>query len=57
MELLFINWAKEEAKVAKIIDIFMFIANNSIFESIMEYFLARSFAPKECYLMTNFEKN
>ena len=34
----------------------MFIANNSIFESIMQYFLARSIALKECYLMTNFEK-
>ena len=35
----------------------MFIANNSIFESIMQYFLARSIALKECYLMTNFENN
>ena len=34
----------------------MFIANNSIFESIMQYFSARSIALKECYLMTNFEK-
>ena len=34
----------------------MFIANNSIFDSIMQYFLARSIALKECYLMTNFEK-
>ena len=35
---------------------FMFIANNSIFKSIMQYFLARSIALKECYLMMNFEK-
>ena len=35
----------------------MFIANNSIFKSIMQYFLARSIALKECYLMMNFEKN
>ena len=34
----------------------MFIANNSIFKSIMQYFLARSIALKECYLMMNFEK-
>ena len=34
----------------------MFIANNSIFKSIMQYFLARLIALKECYLMMNFEK-
>ena len=34
----------------------MVIANNSIFKSIMQYFLARSIALKECYLMMNFEK-
>ena len=32
----------------------MFIANNSIFKSIMQYFLAILIAPKECYLMMNF---
>ena len=35
----------------------MFIADNSIFESIMQCFLARSIVLKECYLMKNFEKN
>ena len=35
----------------------MFIADNSIFKSIMQYFFsARSVALKECYLMMNFEK-
>ena len=37
--------------------IFMFIANNYIFKSIMQYFLTRSIALKGCYLMMNFEKN
>ena len=36
----------------------MFIADNSIFKSIMQYFFsARSIALKEFYLMMNFEKN
>ena len=35
----------------------MFIADNSIFESIIQYFFsARSIALKEFYLMMNFEK-
>ena len=34
----------------------MFIADNSIFESIMQFFVARSIVLKECYLMINFEK-
>ena len=35
----------------------MFIANISIFKSIMQYlFLARSIGLKEWYLMMNFEK-
>ena len=35
----------------------MFIADNSIFKSIMQYFFsARSIAPKEFYLMMNLEK-
>ena len=34
----------------------MFIADNSIFKSIMQFFSARSIALKECYLMMNFEK-
>ena len=33
----------------------MFIANNSIFKSIMQYFLARSIVLKKCYPMMNFE--
>ena len=57
MEPLVINWANEEAKMAKIIRHIYVAANNSIFRSIMQYFLARSIALKECYLMTNFEKN
>ena len=37
--------------------IFMFIADNSIFKSIMQFFFsARSIALKEFYLMRNFEK-
>ena len=35
---------------------FLFIANNSVFKSIIQYFLARSIALKERYLMMNFEK-
>ena len=42
MEPLVIDWAKEEA--------------NSIFKSIMQYFLVRSIALKKCYLTMNFEK-
>ena len=35
----------------------MFIADNSIFKSIMQYlFSARSIALKECYLIMDFEK-
>ena len=34
----------------------MFIDDNSIFKSIMQFFSARSIALKECYLMMNFEK-
>ena len=41
MEPLLINWANEEAKMAKIIRHIYVIANNSIFRSIMQYFLAR----------------
>ena len=40
--------------------IFMFIANNSIFKSIIYHiiiFLARSISLKQCHLMMNFEKN
>ena len=36
MEPLIIDWAKEEPKMGQII--FMFIADNSIFKSIMQYF-------------------
>ena len=50
MKPLVINWANEEAKMAKIIRHIY----NSIFRSIMQYFLARSIALKECYLMMNF---
>ena len=57
MEPLVINWANEEAKMAKIIRHNYVAASNSIFRSIMQYFLARSIALKECYLMMNFEKN
>ena len=35
MEPLVIDWAKEEANIAKFVLIFMFIANNSIFRPIM----------------------
>ena len=39
MELLVIDWAKEEPKMGQIIwAIFMFVANNSIFKLIMQYF-------------------
>ena len=57
MEPLVINWANEEAKMAKIIRHIYVAANNSIFRSIMQYFLARSIALKECHLMMSFEKN
>ena len=53
MKPLVINWANEEAKMAKIIRHIY----NSIFRSIIQYFLARSIALKECYLMMNFFKN
>ena len=43
-----INWANEEAKMAKIIRHIYVAANNSIFRSIMQDFLARSIALKEC---------
>ena len=35
MKPLVIDWAKEEVKMAKIVRNVMFIANNSIFKSIM----------------------
>ena len=51
------DWTKEEAKMAKIVsNIHVYIANNSIFVSIMSQFLARSIALKECYLIMNFFK-
>ena len=58
MEVLVIDWVKEEAKMAKIIlhIMFMFVANNSIFKLIIQYFLVRSIVLKECYPMMNFEK-
>ena len=56
MEPLAIDWAKEEAKMAKIIRQSMSIANNSILSRLCDIFLARSIALKECYLMMNFEK-
>ena len=46
------RWGKSE------FSIFMFIADNSIFKSIMQYFFsAISIALKEFYLMMKFEKN
>ena len=57
MEPLVINWANEEANMAKTIRHIFVAANNSIFRSIMQYFfLTRSIALIECYLMMNFEK-
>ena len=35
----------------------MFVADNLIFKSIMQYLLARSTALKDCYLIINFEKS
>ena len=57
MEPLVIDWAKEEAKMARIVFNIMFIANKSIFKVDYKIFLGRSIALKECYLMINFEKN
>ena len=57
MEPLVINWANEEAKMAKIIRHIYVAPNDSIFRLIMQYFLARSIALKECYLMMTFDKN
>ena len=43
MELLVIDWVKEEAKMAKIIRyLFMFIVNQSIFKSIVRYFFGQN---------------
>ena len=57
MEPLFIDWAKEKPKMGQIIRHFMFIADNSVFKSIVQYFFsARSMALNEFYLMMNFEK-
>ena len=57
MEPLVIDWAKEEAKMARIVRNILFIANNSVFKSIIQQvFLARSIVLKECYLMMNFEE-
>ena len=53
---LLLTGPKKKQRWRKLFGIFMFIANNSIFKSIMQYFLARSIALKECYLMANFEK-
>ena len=55
MEPLVIDWAKEEAMMEQIIR--HIYVNNSIFKSIMQYFLARSIALKDCHLMMNFEKH
>ena len=45
MEPLVIDWAKEEPKIGQIIRHIIFIADNSIFKSIMQYFFsARSIA-------------
>ena len=41
MEPLVINWANEEAKMAKIIQHIYVAANNSIFRSIMQYFFSQ----------------
>ena len=41
MEPLVINWANEEAKMAKIIRHIYVAANNSIFRSIMQYFFSQ----------------
>ena len=56
MEPLVIDWAKEEPKMGQIIRHKIFFANNSIFKPIMQYFLARSIALKECNLMMNLKK-
>ena len=56
MELLVIDWAKEEPKMGQKFGIFMFIADNSIFKSIMQFFFSQKIALKEFYLMMNFEK-
>ena len=41
MELLIIHWAKEEPKMGQIIRHIMFIADNSIFKLIMQYFFSQ----------------
>ena len=41
IEPLVIDWAKEEPKMGQIIRISMFIADNSIFKSIMQYFFSQ----------------
>ena len=41
MEPFVINWANEEAKMAKIIRNIYVAANNSIFRSIMQYFFSQ----------------
>ena len=57
MDSLVINWANEEAKMAKIIRHIYVTANNSFLGRLCNIFLARSIALKECYLMMNFERN
>ena len=54
---LLLTGPKTNQRWGKKFDISMFIADNSIFKSIMQYFLAISIALKECYLMMNFEKD
>ena len=54
MQALVIVWTKEKAKMAKIIrHISMFIANNSIFKSIMQFFSQIN----STEWVMNFEKN
>ena len=56
MEPVVIDWTKEEPKMAQNNSRYLFIANNSIFKPIVQYFFSQIIAVKECYLMINSEK-
>ena len=58
MQPLVIDWAKEEAKMAKIISAYLcLLLRIQCLSRLCNIFLARSIALKECHLMMNFEKN